>query len=221
MTGWALARLWWALLVADPTQPLQLTDDEARAHFERAVEAWTDDDLRVAAIELDAAYALEPHPELLYARGQVRRRLGECDVAIELLEAYLAAENDDERKRADAKANIERCRATASPDDPPRSPPAQDVRVRPWHRDPLGLGLSVAGVAVALAGAGFTIAGYDADRGARTAASYGEFRERHGVATRNLRASVALYSIGGALLVAGVIRLAILASRSPRRDVRR
>ena len=44
---------------------------EARAHFERGVEYYTEGDFRAALVELTRAYALQPTYKMLYNLGQV------------------------------------------------------------------------------------------------------------------------------------------------------
>ena len=66
------------------------TDPRAAAAFERATRLYQAGDYVGAEEALAEAYAIEPQPELLYARAQMLRRQGDCERAIELYRAYLA-----------------------------------------------------------------------------------------------------------------------------------
>src|SRR5690349_10386514 len=59
-------------------------------HMAKAAKASQEGRNEDALKELDAAYALDPQPMLLLARGHVYVKLEKCDEAIKLYEAFLA-----------------------------------------------------------------------------------------------------------------------------------
>ncbi|MCY1069829.1 hypothetical protein OV090_34125 [Nannocystis sp. RBIL2] len=136
-----------------------LVDRAARAHYDRAGRHAEKGDLRRAASELDAAYAIEPHPELLFIRAELRRQLDECEAAVSLYRQFIAT-SPSEAATQQARDGIAACTPAAPdplPDPLPEFLPPPERP--PWHRDPAGgvlLGFGVAGVvaATALAGAG-------------------------------------------------------------------
>lgn len=70
------APLLWLIvaLVAAPAAARADSAEEARAHVARATRAHKEGRFDEARVELEAAYALAPRSELLYALGQVRDR---------------------------------------------------------------------------------------------------------------------------------------------------
>lgn len=133
-----------------------LVHPDARAHYNRAGKFAETNDLRAAVAELDAAHAIEPHPELLFIRAELRLRLGECSAAVALYEAFLAS-HPSEAAQQQAREGIAACPAEAKPEpepepepapEPPPEPPAPPPR--PWHRDPAGATLLAFGVAATL-----------------------------------------------------------------------
>jgi hypothetical protein len=93
--------------------------------MERALELYGARSYVAAAAEIEAAYAIEPKPELLYMWAQSKRLGGDCRAAVELYERFLATGPSAE-ERARAQKNIQRCQAQpqAAPAAPaPGSPP--------------------------------------------------------------------------------------------------
>lgn len=137
-----------------------LVDKAARAHYDLAGRYAEKGDLRGAASELDAAHAIEPHPELLFIRAELRRRLDECSTAVSLYREFMATSPSEAASRQ-ARDGIAACTPVAPEPTPAPAPAprAQPPPPRPpWHRDPAGgvlLGLGITGVvaAGALAGA--------------------------------------------------------------------
>ncbi|MEJ7603483.1 MAG: tetratricopeptide repeat protein, partial [Kofleriaceae bacterium] len=68
--------------------------DQAKKHLAAATRAHGDGKYDVALTELQAAYKLDPQPELLYAIGQVYAKLGECDEAKAHYDRVLAKNTD-------------------------------------------------------------------------------------------------------------------------------
>lgn len=224
--------------VARAAPGVTLRDPAAEAEFRRALDAWEHGDYAAAAEALDTTYALEPHPDLLYARAQARRMLGRCRDALALFEAYLATNPDAPDKVRDTHINIERCRAqldgaaapaapaaptaeaeprpgpprVSEPVDPtPPSPPP-----RPWFRDPLGGALVGTGLAGLAVGGVLWVSTLRADDRSVRAGTYGEFHRAHRVAERRNVAAAVVTATSSALLVGGIVRWIVAARRSRR-----
>ena len=65
-------------LVAAPAAARADNAEEARAHVARATRAHKEGRYDEARVELEAAYALAPRSDLLYALGQIHAKLGHC-----------------------------------------------------------------------------------------------------------------------------------------------
>src|SRR5688500_8812680 len=74
-----------AMLAQADANPKQ----DAKEHIARATQLHKDGQFDEARVELEAAHALDPKPELLYALGQVHVKLGKCDRAITFYEQFL------------------------------------------------------------------------------------------------------------------------------------
>lgn len=90
----------------------------AKKHMEKAASATTEGRHQDALTELDAAYALDPQPMLLLARGHLYVKLEKCEDAIKLYEAYLATKPTQEMADS-AQASIDTCKAALAPPPPP------------------------------------------------------------------------------------------------------
>jgi tetratricopeptide (TPR) repeat protein len=225
------------LAVATPARgaPSVLQDPEARAHFEKAQQHFDAENYAAAVPELKAAYAIEPNPMLLYAWAQAERMGGDCARALVLYRRFLAT--DPPQRSADvARANVLDCEAQVGPQPPPPPPDPGDgagddrgsgdtdgrtgstrPADRPWHRDPAAGTLLGLGAAATVAG-GIAI-GVGRGQLARSTEAPTEgdyFREVDRARQTNLVGWVVL-SVGGALLVAGAVRLAVLGVRHKQR----
>ena len=99
---------------------------KAKAHIAKAMKAHAKNNFTVALGELQAAYALDAQPELLYAIGQVYVKLDRCGEAITTYQAYLATKPAPQAA-ADTEQAISTCKAKL--DTPP--PPAAVVTPEP------------------------------------------------------------------------------------------
>ncbi|HEY5947192.1 MAG TPA: hypothetical protein VIV40_16930 [Kofleriaceae bacterium] len=95
--------------------------NEAQKHITKATEAHQAGKYDVALTELQAAYALDPQPDLLYAIGQVHVKLGKCEDAIGSYEKFLATKPPAEPAAA-AREAIENCKKQAPPPEPAPEP---------------------------------------------------------------------------------------------------
>lgn len=209
-----------------------LQDKEARAHFERAQGHFESEDYEAAIPELKAAYALEPNPMLLYAWAQAERLAGSCARAVGLYRRYLETEPATEQRQL-AEANLLDCEAELPPppepepepeidplppDDTVDDPPSTDEPTRPWHRDPTGGVLF--GVGLAGAAAGGTLMGVARSQGAQApdADVEDDYLATRARAERMNIAGIVTLGVGSALLLGGVIRYAVVASKARRRS---
>lgn len=194
------------------------TSPAARARFERGLEHYRAKDYPAAVAEFEAAYALEPHRDFLFAWAQAERLQGNCGSALSLYQRFLDTA-PGERHAALARQSMARCEVESPPTPPPSVPPRVESpppeTASAWYRDALGGGLC-AGAAVS-AGAGLWLLG-QAHASARSAAALpteGDYARRLEGAKTQSSWATALLGTGGALLVAGVVRYAWVGREGP------
>lgn len=98
-----------------------LADAGAQAHYDLAGTYTERGDLRSAVAELDAAYAIERHPDLLFVRAELRRRLGECKAAVKLYRDFIAT-TPSETATDQATVGIAACETTLGAGAPIEQP---------------------------------------------------------------------------------------------------
>jgi hypothetical protein len=101
---------------------------EAQTHIQNATAAHEAGSFDVALTELEAAYALDPQPDLLYAIGQVQVKLNNCPIAITYYEKFLATKPAAESTAA-ANEAINTCKtqmATQPPQPEPQPEPTPE-----------------------------------------------------------------------------------------------
>ena len=211
---------------------LALVDGEARAHFERGMESFHEARYHDAIVALDAAYEIEQHPQLLYARAQARRLAGECGTALKLYEYFLATSPPAAQAR-DAETNILRCSAALSIGEPPpearpavAEPPPQPEGpapapvvapppLPPVRKDIAGGVLTGLGAATTGVGLGLLI-----DAAARSAALTGtdhaQFEQRYQQLRGVHLGGAIVLGVGVGLVVSGIIRYALVARKHRR-----
>jgi len=106
---------------------------DARVHIDRATKAHKAGNLEKALAELQAAHAIDPQPQLLYAIGQIYTKLGRCSEASDAYLRFLASGADASTAQV-VKQAIEACKGqgaaepaptpAASEPAPPPPPPA-------------------------------------------------------------------------------------------------
>lgn len=194
--------------VALPAAAVAGPKEEAQDHIGKATEAHQKSDFATALKELEAAYALDPQPDLLYAIGQVYLKLDRCPDAISYYERYLATAPTLEAA-GQAQEAIDACKAKAPPPPPPdpvKPPPPPPSKSSAWYKDPLGGALVGGGVVAAAAGVVFYLGARSDLDDAEQAMMLPEYDE-HVDSARNKRlVSVVLFGAGGALIVGGVVR---------------
>lgn len=83
--------------------------DSVKVHMDNAAKAHKAGKFEVALAELQAAYALDPQPKLLYAIAQVYAKLDNCEEAIAHYEKFNAA-TKDKSKQGVVKQAIDACK---------------------------------------------------------------------------------------------------------------
>ncbi len=217
---------------AQPAGPRPLQDARARTLFDRGLRLYQDKDFIAAAAQIEAAYNIEPRPDLLYMWAQTRRLGGDCAGAADLYRRFIAtAPPATEIDRA--RKNLERCEPApgaapvpgvpggpmattpVAPIDspivilpltmPPAAPPPETLRT-PWRKDKLGHIFVASGVVTGAVGFGL----YQWARAAQdTAASAGNYQDADRASRKvDLRQRLALGAavLGTSLIIAGVVR---------------
>jgi tetratricopeptide (TPR) repeat protein len=215
------------LVAALAPPPIQRSVEQVAEEAEAAFAAKRYDE---AATGFAEAFARQPHPGYLYAQAQAERFGGNCRDAIEHYGEFIALSPGEGPSR-DAQRNIDQCeeKLALEPEPepepaPPVSPPppvtaeprpepvdaAPKTEPRPWHRDPWGgvlTGLGLAGLAV---GGGL----YGQARADEKAADTADDVVRIERASTLSRAGIAMFAVGGALTIAGIVRWAVVGARS-------
>ncbi|MCR9164458.1 MAG: tetratricopeptide repeat protein [Nannocystaceae bacterium] len=216
-----------------------LSDPEAQSLVSEAQFLFSEGNFADAAKLIEKAYLIEPVPELLFPWAQAEREQGNCRAAIDLYNRML--EEIPEGPMADsARQNIARCEeeqpevVAVVEDDPlpeetyepepepdPEPAPAKPTDEGPpksgakqWYKDAAGgvlTGLGVVGVGT---GAALLVVASSTAEGAPDASNVEAYREESDRAVTQRNAGAAVLSIGGALLVAGVIRYVLVAKKN-------
>lgn len=185
---------------------------EAQVHIDKATDAHQAGDFETALVELQAAYALDPQPDLLYAMGQVHVKLGECEQAIDSYEQFLAT-NPDPDIATQAQQAIDTCKAQLPPPTPepapapavqPPPPPPPAPEARPFYTDKIGDALVGGGViALVIGGVEYASARGTLDD-ADAATTYAEHQELVDDAHGKRNIGVAFGVIGVAAIGVGI-----------------
>ena len=192
----------------------------ARSYLDAGLRLYKEGRYEAAVRELRLGYALEPLPDILYTLGQSTRKLGRCEEAIGYYRQYLRSA--DAASASAARFQIERCEqqlrdaqaaaAAARPASAVVEAPAPPPPRRPFYKDALGMTLAAVGIGAALAGGGLLLdASLTVDHSRGTLQ---QFNDALPGAQTMRTAGIVLTAAGGALLVAGVIRLSLVARRA-------
>jgi hypothetical protein len=152
-------------LVLGLTAGTAWTDDElspeAQQHLDLSVAAYKAGDFATASKEIEAAYAIDPKPQLLYTWAQAKRLGGHCAEAIDLYRRFAAASATDEQRTA-AQTGISLCekdlakKPEPTPVEPTPVDPPVDESPR-WYHNKLAVGLGAGGVVMTGIGIGFLV----------------------------------------------------------------
>ena len=229
--------LWLAIaLAAGPNEVLADTKADFEAHVVNATLAYKDGRFDEALVDLEAAYALDPQPDLLYAIGQVHAKLGNCEDATASFRRFEAAKRS-RRTTGIVEQAIAACKPGPRPPEPsisahdtatplvaepsqlvaalaplPQAPALVVTRPQPrspWYEDKLGDALVLGGLAAAAVGLieyRSAVSDLDAAEQATTLARY---RALVDDAHDERTTSLVLVGAGGALVGAGIVRYAL------------
>lgn len=186
---------------------------EAQKHIEKATGAHQAGKYDVALTELQAAYALDAQPDLLYAMGQVQVKLGKCDEAIASYEKFLAT-NPPAEPSAAANEAIETCKsqlpppepepAPAPPPEPAPAPLPVQPEQKPFYTDKLGSALVGGGVVSIVVGVVFYSSAVGTLDDAEAATTYAKHEELVDDAHMKRNLGVVFGAVGLAAVGVGV-----------------
>lgn len=214
------AAILWACLAAAPAEGETSDDAFVREVAQRVAEALHDEKYAVALSEIERAEAARPLPDFVFMRAKVEERRGNCVAAVALYDQLL--ETDLKREDAEvARAGRARCGAKDDPaDEGPPVDPDPKPTARPWYADPFGGALVIGGTVAVGVGLGLFVQAR-ADRRSAERADTLMQHERLGDRSKKLGiAAVSVLSVGGALVLGGVIRYVIVSRRAKTRDRR-
>jgi tetratricopeptide (TPR) repeat protein len=162
-------------------------------HYERAIK------------EFEAAFSIDPDPDLLLAWAQAERLAGRCEVAVPRYRRYLESKPGAEGI-ALARSGIDLCVASAPKERP--KPQVGDCSAigeqpLPWYKNPIGGAIVVGGAGLGV-GTGFLIAASGNRDIADTAQTSDQFEARLERATMQRRVGVTIMVFGAALIGGGL-----------------
>lgn len=135
-----------ALALAAPGIADAAPKQNAKVHLDRATKAHKAGDLDKALTELQAAYAIDPQPQILYALGQIYTKLGRCSEASDAYLRFLALAKDTDASTAQVvKQAIEACKPSggaggAGGTTPPKEPATPPASATDTEEPPPGMG---------------------------------------------------------------------------------
>lgn len=222
------------LALAAPGQ--LLSNPEAQAKFQEAQDAFRAEDFEAAAAAVEAAYIIEPKPMLLYPWAQAERNQGNCGAAVALYQRFIdsgpredlasAAQGNLDRcqEELDAAAAAEEqiieddddevVEEIVEDDEPDPAPIVVEPttkddgqpKTKVWYKDPLGGALTGAGVVGLGLGVGLLAVGSSTAKKASDEDTQTGYEDQRSRATSLRNGGAIAASIGGALVVGGVVR---------------
>jgi tetratricopeptide (TPR) repeat protein len=188
-----------AAALADPRPMVE----EAHREFERGQDQFAEGDYAGAIASYEVGFAIDPHPDFLYARGQALRLSGDCAGAIEAYHGFLASSPPDTEAKV-TRFNIARCERELA-----AARRQADLRDEPWYRDALG-GVLAGGAVIALAtGTAYLIVADQHVDKANDAYGLEEYYYEADLAHTDRKIGVVLGVAGGALAIAAVLRYSL------------
>lgn len=223
-----------ALLLSAPTVAAAapaFKDREAQALYDQGIERFDVGDFEGALQELDASLAVERSTAALYAKAQSLNKLERCREAVPIYNEVLATVPEDSAAYGAVKDALVTCAEKLALEDDPVAPvsepePEEDVGAadladevdqqpakprKAWYTDPYApIFIGVGAVGVGLGGYYLSEASKE---DARQPGQYDEFAAK-GERVRRLQIQGGvILGVGGALLLTGVIRYAVLGAR--------
>jgi len=214
-----------------------LSNPEAQTLVAEAQILFAEGNFGEASKLIEKAYLIEPVPELLFPWAQAEREQGNCRAAVDLYNRML--EEIPEGPMADsARQNIERCEEELGDEEPvvaapiieeePEPEPEPDPAPAPvktgedddrpkakqWYKDPAGGVLTGLGVVGVGAGTALLIVAGSTAKNAPDAPSVTDYNDQSDQAVTQRNAGAGVLSVGGALLVAGIVRYALVAKKN-------
>ncbi|MGH1345011.1 MAG: tetratricopeptide repeat protein [Nannocystales bacterium] len=214
-----------------------LSDPEAQTLVAEAQILFSEGNFGEAAKLIEKAYLIEPVPELLFPWAQAEREQGNCRAAIDLY-GRLLEEIPEGRMADSARNNIALCEQEMPAEEavvpvveedpleeeytePEPEPVPEPVtksddqpKVKEWYKDPAGGVLTGLGVVGVGAGAALLIVANGNGKSASDAPSLDDYHSQSDTAVTQRNAGAGVLSVGGALLVAGVIRYVLVAKKN-------
>jgi tetratricopeptide (TPR) repeat protein len=215
----------------------------ARAQLDRGLAAYKKANYEAASQALQRSFELEADVDTLFAWAQAQRKLERCDRAIELYQQALGFDIPAANREVIERA-IADCRALIASQAPPPvpeplpviNPPAATPEPRPepapvvveppppaprespsgWYRDPVALTLVGAGLVTTGVGAGLLVSARSLDRKFHAAPDATEARSLADQAHTRGNAGLITASVGGALVVGGIVWILTHRHREPR-----
>lgn len=145
------------------------------------------------------------------ARQNIERCEGEVAVAVPPDEEFVEVIDDDPEPVVEEPVESE----PDSEPPPPKATPKDDApKAKKWYRDPAGGVLTGLGVAGVGAGVALLVIAGSTAKAAPDAANLEDYRSDGDRATTFRNAGAGVLTVGGALLVGGIVRYAVVAKKS-------
>ncbi|HEX4337037.1 MAG TPA: hypothetical protein VH062_14060 [Polyangiaceae bacterium] len=193
------------------------TTAESRAEtaYDQALAAYAAGEKARALELMSGAYALAPHPELLFNLARLRRELGQCAASLDAYRRYLAGPTDEPSREAATRAARDLDAECGTP--PPAPSYWTTQRMLGWSL--IGGGV-VAGTFATYFGVASGAAHTDVERAISDAASTGRPYQGHSAEqneSRDVALGAAFAATAGTLVVGGVLLL-VLGSHGDTRE---
>jgi hypothetical protein len=189
------------LFVASPAAARDLKK-EAQLRLDAGLREYQDGNYDRAIKEFEAAYGIDPDPDLLLAWAQAERLAGKCKAAVPRYRRYLDSKPGTEGV-ALATSGIDLCVASTPKERPGECATPELEPPLPWYKNPIG-GAIVLGVAGIGVGTGFLIAASGNRDLADSAQTSDRFESLLDRATMQRRIGVTIMLFGAALIGGGL-----------------
>jgi tetratricopeptide (TPR) repeat protein len=185
---------------------------QARVWYDEAMALYAARDYRAAVSALEAAYAIDPRREILFAQAQATRLAGDCPAALALYQRFLATQPPAAQVEA-TRIAVARCETLAAPARMAPAPAVSPAVVAPvsapprWYQDRAAGLLVGVGLVGAATGAVLMASAGAADEDAQTErARYDAYASRREKAERRWTWGLVSLIAGSALVAGGTGR---------------